>query len=750
MVQILRDKTRNYIADQTGSIRTSQIAQNVSEWNQVIQGAGKIVGSVMANEERNAQIEQAKQEKAEQEWYKQAQTADETFINTQVGQQANIKANEIVNQEIATGKLNPNTEQGKSRINAIFAKSYSDFTSDRPLQTEAGITKLEEMQRKGADKAIISGLKAYGKATSETAQKLTEIATKDFGQQAYEQGTRQDYQDIDGKADYVKYLAKKTGANADEIEAQIDKQIGQGRLLGVADTDVITAASALDNKEILHDHFMDVVNADPSTAKLSDEKKEKLVQNMINDKARKEISDEDLRSIVGDKYFNAVATKNKEVLQRQKEDLQRQIVSVKRELSLTNKKSENGKKFQAKLESLQKNLESLQEKIDSDDETADYESIRAELNATLDPIIKKRYAELKQQKKADYYNTSLNTWVNGMSPDLTQATQARWDIFASENLGVEKNQTKIGEWEEQNQSPIPQQMSLLEPFKDEIDTAELASAYQEYVNNSSKVRPDLHDTYIGTMAMHDSLQELLNGNYETPIQAVVAGYNTLNKMWNTAGLTQDQQDKFSTLVYKAVSDKGFGDLMKDVFNSADRYYPDTSWMSNAFAPMTPNMDTKDYLGIDTRADYKKVLGVPAGGIARTDKTNVQRMMDTEIKNTINAAFDSMIEASYLPEEQRQQVFQQIGNALVENKERIYNKAMAEYGIDLNYLDEVLKTKGQAFTQIGFQLKEYKGRLDNGTPIFADIEQVSAGDIQAEKDYWLDVLKVGQNKDLSKK
>lgn len=737
MVQLLREKTHSVIADQTGAIATSQMASNVKEWNSVIQGVGNIVGDVIANKEKldfqkqqeaekNALKEQREQDKLSSDWQKNAEQADLDFINTEIGQQATISANDLITKEVEAGKLDPHSEEGRKRINEIFENEYSKVSKERPMQTEYGYTKLAEMQRKGADKAMTASYKTYEKKTKEKAQLASKNITKDFGKEAYKQGTLQDYQDIDGVKDYAKYVSKKTGVPVDEVETAISRDIAQGRLLGVADTDVITAASALGDEEVLRDHFRSLVNQDPETSQLSDKKKDEIVEKMLADPNRKEVSDADLRAIVGDKYFDSVVKLNTE-------DLERQKVALQRELSHVPPKSEQAKKLQEKLDEIKGKLEAA-------DDTGAYERVRGDLKTVLQDVVKKRYGELKLQKKdEDYYHT-MNTFVNAMSPDLEQATQARWDIWANENLGITKNQTSMGEWEMQTQSKEKPQMSMLDPFKEEIDVDHFASAYQEFLDNASTVRQDLHDTYEATLAMHDSLQNLLNGTYDTPIEAVAAAYDAINTMHNTPGLTQEQQEKFETLVYKATQDKGFGDMVSDVLNSADRYYPDTTWMSNSLAPMLPRSAQKAYYGDEAtqdRASYKKVLGVPAGGVARTDVTNVQRMMNSETQNAIKAAMNLMIEASTLPEDQKRAAFTKIGEGLVNEKKRIYNKAIAEYGIDLNYLDEQLATRGQAYTQIGFRLKEYKGRLDDGTPIFEDID--NAPNFENARDYFLQML-----------
>ena len=54
MVDFIRERTRQYTSDQSGAIRQEQLANNVKEWNSVIQSAGRIAGSVIDARKKDA------------------------------------------------------------------------------------------------------------------------------------------------------------------------------------------------------------------------------------------------------------------------------------------------------------------------------------------------------------------------------------------------------------------------------------------------------------------------------------------------------------------------------------------------------------------------------------------------------------------------------------------------------------------------------------------------------------------------
>jgi hypothetical protein len=690
MVQFIREQTRQYSADKSAAISRAQDAQTVGDVGQVVQNVGKLALSGI------------------QQYRKGLEQADADIIATQYGKTAhNATIGEL--DKLAT-QYGVGTDKFKEEAYALAERNYAPQIEG--MSTERYKTEMEARLRDTKD--YIDTYKNSRRAQTiegAKAQVAADSLLTDFGDEAYQQGARQEYSNIRGVDEYVKYASKKTGLDESDIKASVERDIAMSRMLGVIDNDIVSAASALEDKEVLQDYFTSVVERDPKYANLSDKKKREVIEKLTEDETRKEASNEHLREVLGSKYLDSLEKQYTKGLSEEK-------VRLQRELSLANPKSKKAEDLKAK-------LEEVKGKIDSIDEKDVLDIARQELkggygtNSGLNSMLKQRYAEFKQQMKVDAYNNAVSVWADALNPDPLVAQKAKWEIWASENGLIEKNSTKIGEWENKYNN-------LMTPIKDEVNVDDLAKDYQKFITNSETVKPQLHENYVGTMAMHDALQDLWNTPDLTPIQAVALGYKAINKMYE-APITEDQRQTFNNLVMRAIQDKGFGDLAKAVLENSDRYYPDTNWMENAFA--------KEGFVLTNTVGFVpstlKETGMPEGGVRRTDVSKVKEFIDSKTQQAINDAMHQMVEVSYLPKEQQAPALQQISNELVAKKKNIFDDAMMNYGIDLNALDEQLDTKGKAYARIGFVLKEYKGRDDKGLPLFEDIEAEEQA-VQADK------------------
>ena len=701
MVQILREQTRQYAADKSSAIRTEQIAQNIGEWQDTISGAAKVYDAV-----KKDFIDTPR---------KEAEEADKNIIATQYGKTAH---NETIGQlDTLADKYGADSERFKEEAYALADKNYAPqiegMTSEK--------YKLEMQSKLRDTKDYIDTYKNTQRAKSiqeRKAQISAERLVKDFGKEAYEQGARQEYSDINGVDDYVKYVTKKTGAPEEVVRAGVEREIGTSRMLGVIDNDIVTAASALDDEEVLKDYFTNVVNNDPQYDRYSDSEKQKVIQGLIDDETRKETSDENLRSALGEDYLSALED-------YYTKDLNEEKVRLKRELSLVNSKSQRASDLKKKIDKIDSQLAEV-------DEREILDLARKEMkggyngNPGLGSVLKQRYAEFKQEMKVDRYNNSVYTLTDAMNPNPLIAQQAQWKIWAAENNLIDKNSTELGEWENKSSSKYN---PLMSPIKDEVNVDELASDYRQYIKNSETVKTQLHTTYEGTLAMSDALQDLLNRPDLTPIQAVALGYKAINTM-EEAPITEDQRQTFRNLVVRAIQDRGFGDMAKSVLENSNRYYPDTNWMENTFPNLLGNAaDRLTFELSGVHLPSHEVSGMPEGGVRRTDISNVKKMMDARTQEAINTALHQMVNVAYLPKEQQMAAFQQISDDLVTAKKDIFDEAMMNYGIDLKYLDNELNTKGRAYARIGFVVKEYKGRDSEGLPLFEDYmspDQAAAG------------------------
>lgn len=689
MVEFIREKTRQYAADQSGAIRQGQIAQNVSEWNSVTQQAG------------NLAIKTAKQIISDKENQRKLQEeADKNIIATQYGKTAhNATINEL---DKLAEKYGAESDKFKEEAYALAERNYAPQIEG--MKTEKYRTEMESKLR--GTKDYIDTYKNTRRAKSiegAKAQVAANNLVRDFGDEAYQQGTRQEYKDIRGVDEYVKYQSKKTGIEESDIKAAVERDIAFSRMLGVIDTDIVSAASALGDKEILQDYFTNVVETDPEYANASESEKQQAIEKLVADETLKQTSDEHLRNTLGAEYIKSLESRYTKGLSEEK-------VALQKELSLSNPKSKKAEDLRAKLEEVKGKIDAIEEGDILDIAREELKGGYGINNTGLNAMLKQRYSEFKQQMKVEAYNNSVYTWADALDPNPLVAQEARWKIWANENGLIDKQSTEIGEWENKKQSKYN---PLMSPIKDEVNIDELASDYQQYIKDSESVKTQLHENYEGTMAMHDALQDLWNTPDLTPIQAVALGYKAINKM-NEAPITEDQRQTFNNLVVRAIQDKGFGDMARAVLEYGDKYYPDTNWMENAFA--------KSGIVSTTLGKLPSLLeetGTPEGGVRRTDVSNVKRMMDSKIQQAINGAMHAMVDVAYLPKEQQLPAFQQISNELVATKRRIFDEAIMNYGIDLNSLDEQLNTKGRAYARIGGVVKEYKGRDSEGLPLFED-------------------------------
>lgn len=284
MVQILRDQMRDYQADVSGAIREGQIAQTVSDWNQVIQGAGKI-GMSMAENRQKAQ-----------------EKADQNVINTQIGQQANISAQDTIDKEMKAGKLDPYSPAGMERINKIYAEAYSGHIEG--MGSEKGRMTLEEMARKGADSSILSSRKAYDKVKEGKAMSAVNYIDLYNSDVSHRAGQALDYDTFNNFTEssakpIVEYMVAH-GADKDKDTAYAKWRLRQGTnyLMGVAESNPIEASRLLgiSNRQEIENTIKE------QNPKISKKELKQLVDRAMADES--DVTKQKLTKIFGDKVLN--------------------------------------------------------------------------------------------------------------------------------------------------------------------------------------------------------------------------------------------------------------------------------------------------------------------------------------------------------------------------------------------------------------------------------------------------------------
>lgn len=308
MVDFIREQTRQYASDQSGAIRQEQLANNVKEWNSVIQGAGSIAQSV---------------EKQRQKELKLQEEADQKIIDTQIGQQADIATQKIIQDEINKGTLNPNTPAGRSRIEEIAKEQHDQFAGLGT--TESFKTKLETMQRRSADEGLKRAYTAFDSKQKKKAEESLNYIDLYNSQMAEEAGKNGDFDK------YMSFTEKTTdpivdyvvahSANKDKQKAANDWRVRQGTsyLIGMAQTNPVEAARiiGIQDKQAVEDLLKE------ENPKMSKKEIKRLTDSIMQ--SEQQASDEKLEKIFGEKVLNSYGEDEVNARENLRADLQKAL-----------------------------------------------------------------------------------------------------------------------------------------------------------------------------------------------------------------------------------------------------------------------------------------------------------------------------------------------------------------------------------------------------------------------------------------
>lgn len=643
MVQILREQTRQYAADKTEAIETAQMAQSMGDWASTVKSAASIGKSV------------------EKEIHKNRVNADQNIINAQIGQQAGLLADRDIQKEVVAGTLNPDTEEGRKRIDEIVASHYEKYKGlGKTTEYENALTK---MQRSSSDKGLKNAFATYDKIQKANARVSAEKISKGFGEEAYKQGLTGQNQEIEGVDQYIKFVASDKGIPEEQARVLVEGEMTMAKLRGIIDSDPVLAAQMLGDEEIIKDAHLIQHPEDI-------DKKDLQIDNTKGS--------EELKNILGENYFNAVKDAQTSLLTAQKKGYEIELKKVPAN-------SPVAKKYKEK-------IEGINEQLENPDDSAALGLVRSDFlsynNQELHRALKESYARFKQDVKVDSYDNTWKLYSTALDTDVESAKRAQTEIWLAQNDLIPM-------------TPIESQM--MSDFNGEVDKKEMIDSYHEFLENSTKVKPELHETYEATMGIHDLVQEMFEPDL-TPMQLVKKGYDVLNKAAHT-NCTDGQLKNVQSLVAKIIQDKGFGDLASSVMNSVDRAWFDESFVGD-FAEQNSSSLVPQFLWTSNKADK---MALPKGSEYRTTKDAVQRMVQSEGQKVTNYVMKGLIDSYNLPEAERTQKIQELQNYVVDAKRSIYNKAMKNYGIDLNYLDNELRVRGRAYVNVNGILREYKGR-----------------------------------------
>lgn len=639
MVQILRDQMRDYQADVSGAIRTGQVAQNVGEWNQVTQSAFKIGEAAVKQRISDIMVKQAQEAGVQNELQKRAEQADTNIINTQIGQQANIAAQRLVQKQLETG-IDPNSARFKQFVEDTYSQQYAPYMEK--MASEKGRLDLQEMLRKGADKSLEASYRWYdsekqvkAREASAALQNARDWEAKTFGRmndiEGYKEGADK------AKDVVVKHMVSQ-GVPEDQAKTIVSTRHGMSYIAGLVEGNPLEAAALLGADEEARDSVAKMIHEQNPV--WNKEYIQKAVKEIYD--AKKEASNQQLDDIFGADTISAMAD-------ARKKDLEQKLQNAA-------KGSQYYKDTKAEIERL--------------DKGGFYDDLREDLRSTFGGMIDKSVETAILENEKSKYFDGVDGLTDTMNPDEKQM------FLAIKNIKSNRDFRKFKE-----------------TFGDEIDEMRLKREFDKYAENSTKVKQDKYGDIKGTREMKKALLDVLADDGSTPAQRVFKAFVAQNKAYE-APITETERKNFNTVIYHAVKDKSFADVVEKTFSAPDTYYTDLGWLASFQA---------------NNGSLSKTL--PSGSF------KAGRAIDAQTKQLYDNAFASVAAAATLPPEQRQEVMRNIEQALIDGKKKIYDNVVAGYGINLAQLDEQLKTRGQAKTVIGGIEQIYTGRDGNGNPTF---------------------------------
>lgn len=508
MVQILRDSMRNYEADVSGAIRTSQIAANIGEWNQVIQGAGRIAGSIM---ERQADEAAAQQKLAEQ--------TDEDIINTQIGQQANIAAQQAITKKL-DANVDPNSESFKSFIESTYASAYAPYLEK--MSTERGKISLETMMRKGADKSLSSAIDWYASEKQIKAREARDALVNAQNFSAKQLGQIGDYETFKNKGNEAKDVIvkslEKDGVPKDLANLAVSAENANSFIGGLAESDPVSAAALVGADDQAKDAVVDIIRSqNPDWSERDVEKAVKQVYDAKNADSNAKLND-----LYGDEAIQTLKDNEKKRLEEQ--------------LKNATKGSQNYKDTADELKKLEK------------DDNYVYDKLREDLRNQFGAQIDKRVEEIILENKNAQYIDDVNSVADIMRPTLTSL------LFNP----VER---------------VKVMQEALKSFSGEVNPQKIEQEVQTFAENAKTVKQEKFANVTGTKEVKKALVDLSESEELTPAQLVYKALEVQNAAYD-APITERQRKDLNTIAYNMVKDKGFSDLVSATLKNPDLYYSD--------------------------------------------------------------------------------------------------------------------------------------------------------------------------------
>lgn len=668
MVDFIREKTRQYASDQSGAIRQEQMANNVKEWNDVIQGAGRIAGSIM---DANA--------KAEKEAEKKAIEADQQMIDTQIGSKAQTELLKWNVQQIEAG-VNPNSEEYTQKLYAKRDELYQPYidqmTSEkgRNALQKQGLDTAERIRQSNIGQIAKNRQKAQARqAFADTAKNMQKDA-KEFGKLGDWEGFKEATKD-DRKAmvDYAK-----ANGNPKAAEFAVDANNITNYLAGLSETEPESVVAMLGDKDTMKEIVYD--RMDKEKPGLSDKQKTAIFEDMYKDVNQEQVGKEALLAVLPESVLNQykdsfVAAKKEEV-----QDIKDRM-----------KETPKGSKS---YENLENRLEEAQKQIEEPEDSAIAE-LRSDLSKTVLPIAKRQIGLNKLQAEKMEEESVVDQYTMVLNPDTSVSFEAQMALA----LG---------------------QPAVEHLFQHSISDEEMHKAYDAYAQAKTDVLQQKRATFEGTQGMADKLRDIIANRSDNKIVQLKDMYEFLTEM-HKAPITQEQWEDANNIAYGVIKDQVFGDLTAAVLEDNNRYFPDIPLIS--YGDITTGSHSL------VSSENIDEIGLPSSNMSMVDIDSVKNYLDKETVRISKDAIAMLGKVAQMSNsEDRVAGVNQVSNFVANEKKKVYDNAMKTYGIDLAKLRENKRNFGQAFTTLGtMNPVEYMGDDPySGKPLFrplTDYQQI---------------------------
>ena len=647
MVQILKPQMRNYQADQTAAIKQQQTTQFISDVGGVVQGVANIYNAYQKGAE-------ADKKKAEQ--------ADQDIINTEIGEQANIKAG--IEAEKALGSLNPSSEAGMSAINEAFSKVFSGYEGQ--MGSERGKIALQTMQRKGADAFIKSAIKEYGSESQVKArqaaaniQNATMFDAKNFGVSGDIKSFREK---SDSAIETLSSFAESNGLDKQEVASQLQAQHGYAYASGLAESSPLEMASIIGLDEDENTRNATIKSLMAQHPNLSKREAGAIFDNAVQKKEG--WKNEQIKQIFG--------TDGVEYIRAQ------------RVAELEKARDAHSPKTPA--------YRQAQEKLDSIKGDGIYDYIREDLKKSFGVEIGRSVEKQILAQRQQEYEENVSVLQDCLSPDPLVASKAKRAVFGRQ-------------------------------FEGEISDSAVQKILGEYEKNHGEIKKDMYPTYKGTQSIQSKIIELAKDKTSTPAQFALKAAETMNYIHGLE-ITDEQEEEAQDMVYSIMKDRVGGDLIAKTLDNANKYYPELNWFERYLTGSVASQEDSSIVqqGVELITGSKAPDVVENRGSLRqnrSSKAQAEAVLQAELLELNKTATSMANEALMLQGNERAQAMKNIEEYIIKGKQDIFDNKLADYGINMPPLREKLKMGQPVYLQIGAKTKQYLGDNPDGTPKFVD-------------------------------